>query len=95
MCDGSHKTTALTLTHNKIHCIVLKSDKDMERMRALVKTGEIFSMSTKKTIRAELTEKANHLKGANFFESVKDKTDRMADEKVIPEFMIKEYRKGK
>jgi hypothetical protein len=92
MCDGSHKTTALALTHNKINCILLKTDSDMKEMRELVNTGDVFSMATKTTIKAELNEKANHLKDALFFETVQDKTKRMVKEKVIPEFMIKYYK---
>lgn len=93
MCDGSHKTTALALTHNKIHAVVLKTDADMKEFRSLVETGEVFSVNTGKTIKAELKEKAEHLKGAEFFETVKDKTERMVKEKVIPQFMIKYYKK--
>ncbi len=95
MCDGSHKTTALTLTHNLIHSVILKKDSDIEEIRELVKTGDVFSMNTGKTIKKELKEKAEHLKDAKFFESVKDKTDRMVKEKVIPDFMIKYYKKKK
>lgn len=95
MCDGSHKTTALTLTCNLIHAVILKTDSDMEEMRELVKTGDVFSMNTGKTIKAELKEKAEHLKDAKFFETIKDKTDRMVKEKVIPDFMIKYYKRKK
>jgi hypothetical protein len=92
MCDGSHKTTALTLTHHSIHAIILKTDSDMEEMRELVKTGDVFSMNTGKTIKAELREKAEHLKDAKFFETIEDKTKRMVKEKAIPEFMIDYYK---
>ena len=95
MCDGSHKTTALTLTHHLIHAVILKTDSDMKEMRELVKTGDVFSMNTGKTIKAELKEKAEHLKDAKFFETVEDKTKRMVKEKVIPDFMIKYYKKKK
>ncbi len=93
MCDGSHKTTALALTHNQIHSVILKTDSDMEEVRELVKTGDVFSMNTGKTIKAELREKAEHLKDAEFFETVEDKTKRMVEMKVIPKFMIDYYRK--
>ena len=92
MCDGSHKTTALTLTNNKIHAVILKTNSDMVELRQLIKTGEIFSMSTEKTIKEELKGKANHLKNAKFFETIKEKTDRMVKEKVIPQFMIDYYK---
>jgi len=95
MCDGSHKTTALALTNNLIHAVILKSDSDMTELRDLIKTGDVFSMATGKTIKQELKLKAKHLKGAKFFESVKDKTDRMVRENVVPEFMGEYYLRGK
>jgi len=94
MCDGSHKTTALTLTHNPIHAVILKTDSDMAEVKELVKTGDVFSMNTRETIKTELKGKADHLKDADFFETVKDKTNRMIKEKVIPDFMIRYYKKG-
>ncbi|GAI82025.1 unnamed protein product, partial [marine sediment metagenome] len=92
-CDGSHKTTALTLTHHLIQAVILKTDSDMAEVRELVKTGDVFSMNTGKTIKAELREKADHLKDADFFETVKNKTDRMVKEKIIPDFMIGYYKR--
>lgn len=93
MCDGSHKTTALTLTHNKINSAILKTDKNMEEFNSLVEMGEAFSMHTEKTIKKELRGKAEHLKDAKFFETVEDKTKRMVDNDVIPKFMIDYYMK--
>ncbi len=95
MCDGSHKTTALTLTHNKIHAVILKTDADINEMKELVETGDVFSITMKNTIKKGLKELADHFKDATFFETIKDKTDRMVKEKVIPDFMIKYYKKRK
>ncbi len=92
MCDGSHKTTALTLTNNKIHCAILENNKDVNEFISLVKVGEIFSFAAGNTIKKILREKAEHLKDANFFETVKDKTKRMVDKKVIPNYMIEYYK---
>ena len=94
MLDGSHKTTALFLTHNKIHSVIFEKDADIKEFVDLVHTGEVFSLTTKETIKGSLMEKAKHLKGAMFFESVEEKSKRMVEEKVIPEFMI-DYYKGK
>jgi hypothetical protein len=93
MCDGSHKTTALTLTNNKIHSAILERDKDVKEFHDLVSLGEIFSLSAGSSIKQILLEKAEHLKDAEFFESVLDKTKRMVEKKVIPNFMIDYYRK--
>lgn len=91
MCDGSHKTTALTLTHNKIHAVILKTDKDIREVQELVKTGDAFSMMIESTVKKELQDQADHLKKAKFFETIEDKTKRMVKEKVIPDYMIKFY----
>ena len=93
MVDGSHKTTALTLTHKKIHAMILKKDEDMNEVRALIKTGEIFGIYKLGTIKEELKSLAEHFKTAKLFESVEDKTKRMVKEKVIPEYMIRYYNK--
>jgi len=93
MLDGSHKTTALTLTHKKIHAMILKTDKDIKEIKDLMKTGEIFGIHSIKTIKQELKGKAKHLMTAKFFETVEDKTKRMVKEKVIPKFMIDSYKR--
>ena len=95
MADGSHKTTALTLTHKPIHAMILKTDEDIKEVRDLIEAGEVFSMITKETIKEELKNKARHLKNAKFFESVEDKTKRMVKEKVLPKFMMDYYKSKK
>ena len=93
MCDGSHKTTALCLTHNLINSIILEKDSDVREVEKLVKIGEMFGTNMGKTIKLELKEKAEHLKDAEFFETVEDKTKRMIEMKVVPKFMIDYYRR--
>jgi hypothetical protein len=92
MCDGSHKTTSLTLTHHKIHSAILETDNDVKEFHNLVEVGEILSFASENTIDKILFEKANHLKTAKFFETVEDKTKRMVEEKVIPNYMIQHYK---
>ena len=93
MVDGSHKTTALNLTRNKIHSAIIEKDKDIKEMKELVEIGEIFSLTTGDSIKDILKEKAEHMKDAEFFETVQDKTNRMIEMKVIPKFMIDYYKK--
>jgi len=91
MVDGSHKTTALTLAHKKIHVMILETDSDIKEVKDLIKAGEIFGIYKIGGIKEELSVLAKHFKNAKFFESVKDKTIRMVREKVIPQFMIDFY----
>lgn len=95
MCDGSHKTTALTLTHKKIKVVLLETNEDIEEIKDLIKTGEFFSVSTKDTIKETLDAMAKHLSKAKFFETIKDKTERMVNKKAVPQFMIDYYRREK
>jgi len=88
LVDGTHKTTALTLTHKPIHAMILKTDKDIKEVKDLIDAGEIFGIYKIETIKEELKKMANHFKDAEFFESVEDKTKRMVDKEVIPKFMI-------
>lgn len=94
LVDGTHKTTALTLTHKPIHAMILKTDKDIQEVKDLIETGEIFGIYNIENIKKELKKMANHFKSAKFFESVEDKTKRMVKEEVIPKFMI-DYFKNK
>lgn len=93
MVDGSHKTTALTLTHKPIHAMILKTDVDIKEVKELIKTGEIFGIYKIENIKKQLKEIAKHLKPAKFFETVEDKTKRMVKKKVIPDYMIKYYKR--
>lgn len=91
MVDGSHKTTALTLAHKKIHVMILETDSDVEEVKDLIRAGEIFGINKISRIKEELSVLAKHFKNAKFFESVEDKTIRMVKERVIPHFMIEFY----
>jgi len=91
LCDGSHKTTALMLTHNTIHVMVIENDEDIKEIRKKIDYGEIFSFASPDTIKDILEDKAEHFFEAEFFQTVEDKTRRMVELKVIPQFMIDFY----
>ena len=94
MCDGSHKTTALTLTLNKINAMLLENDEDIEFFKQKENSGEIFSFACdEKSIKEMLDEQAMHYSEAEFFQTVKSKTDRMVSAKIIPSYMIDYYTK--
>ena len=95
LMDGSHKTTALTLTHNLIPAIMLKTDQDIKKLKKMEETGEIFSFAGPFTIKKILKDKAEHFFEADFFQSVESKTKRMVEAKVIPQFMTQYYKNSK
>jgi len=88
MCDGSHKTTSLTLTHNPINVFLIETDKDIKTFKDKIISGEIFSFACPDTIKEILLDKAKHFSEAEFFQTVKSKTDRMVNARVIPDYMI-------
>ena len=61
--------------------------------KQLMKSGEMFGINSMYGIKKSLRELAKHLEGAKFFESVKDKTERMVRERVVPGYMIRYYKK--
>ncbi|MBT7902657.1 hypothetical protein HN587_02265 [Candidatus Woesearchaeota archaeon] len=94
MCDGSHKTTALTLTHNLINAMLIENDSDIKLFKQKEITGEIFSFAcSENSIKEMLDDQAKHFSEAEFFQTVKSKTDRMVDAKIIPQYMIDFYSK--
>jgi len=93
LTDGGHKTTAACLTRTPIYAVVLKTDKDVQKLKSLIKNGEYFNWATGNTIRTILREKAGHFFEAEFFQTVEDKTKRMVQAKVIPKYMIDYYKK--
>jgi len=92
MLDGSHRTTALTLTGRKITVIIYSKTEDIVEARKLVATGRILENGTLDHTLEENCKILNkHFKEKPYFQTVEDKTRRMVRERVIPEDMIKYY----
>jgi hypothetical protein len=91
MLDGSHKTTALTLTHNLIHALVAENDDDLQAIFKMVDDGELFGFCNPKTITETILEVAKEQSRSTDFHSISSKTLRMVEEKVIPQYMINYY----
>lgn len=93
MLDGSHKTTAATLTNHKIKAMVFKDEKDILEAKDLAKAGELFHYYLKDTIQDIVKELAKHFKKTKLFQTVEEKTEKMKTEKVIPKYMGVYYKK--
>lgn len=91
MLDGSHKTTALALTHNPIHALVIETNKDIKKMFELVESGELFGFNNPNTFPETLLDIATHLSQSTDFHTIASKTNHMVAEKVIPQYMINLY----
>ena len=91
MLDGSHKTTALALTNNPIHALVIETNDDIRKMFELVENGKLFGFNNPATFPETLLDIAKHLSQSTDFQTIASKTNRMVTEKVIPQYMIDHY----
>lgn len=92
LLDGTHKTTAAALTHNLIPVMVFGNDKDIIEAKMLARKGELFSLMVDDTIKKSLNELKKHFFKTMLFQTVTEKTERMARNKILPEYMVNVYR---
>ena len=95
LVDGSHKSTAASLCKKNIKALILQNDADIREARKMVEKGELLSLTTggTDTIDGALAVLRNHFFTAMRFETVGEKTRRMIRDKIIPRYMIREYRR--
>ena len=94
LLDGTHRTTTATLTNSPIRTIIFRKNSDITKARKLLPTGDLLKNDILnqnieencKTLNTLFTEKP-------YFQTVKEKTERMVRERVIPNYMIKHYQK--
>ncbi len=103
LCDGSHRTTALMLTHNKIPAVVFRKDADIEETRQFINEAnklpgnEHLNLATADTIEGILANKANHYSGNDPNWSASDKSEIMYETvrdktlRMIKERVIPKY----
>jgi len=95
LLDGSHKTTAATLTGSKIAVMIFQNSKDIRAAKKMVKTGDLFSLTVANTIKVNAIELKNHFNKKKYFQTVEEKTRLMVKKKVIPQYMINYCNKNK
>ncbi len=93
MIDGSHRTTALTLSGCKIPAILYEKTEDIMEAGKLVATGQILESGTLNHSLEENCQILNqHFKEKPYFQTVKEKTRKMVRGKVLPPSLIKGYK---
>ena len=93
MLDGTHRTTALTLSGCKITTIVYEKDEDIIEAKELVAIGQILENATLYYSLKKKCEILNkHFNVRSYFMTVEQKTKRMVKEKVVPQCMIDSYK---
>lgn len=77
LIDGSHKTTAATLSHKLIPVVVLEHNKDFKEAKKRIKTGEFFGWySVDNSITEAMKVLAKHHFGTKEFLTAEDKTKK-------------------
>jgi hypothetical protein len=87
LLDGSHKTTAATITNNKIKGLIFQDNKDIKEAKRLADIGELFNFTLPKTIQENVKILNSHFLRKKGFQTVEEKTKRMIKEKIIPSYM--------
>jgi hypothetical protein len=89
LLDGSHKTTAATLSKKLIPVVVIEQNKDFAETKKLIKKGEFFGWySIENSIKETLKVLAKHHFGCNKFLTVEDKSKLLVKNKDVPDYMI-------
>jgi hypothetical protein len=92
MLDGSHRTTALTLTRHRIKVVIYDRDEDIAEARKLVGTGKILKSEILDHTVDENCEILNmHFQQKPYFMTVRQKTEKMIRENVLPKDMTVYY----
>ena len=89
LLDGSHKTTALSLSNCALPVFVIAKNRDIAQARKMVETGKLLSLTIGKTMAENISNLRRHFTRKTRFETVGEKTRRMITRKVIPEYMRK------
>jgi len=89
LLDGSHKTTAATLSKKMIPVVVIEQDKDLKEAKKLIKSGEFFGWySVENSIKDIISELAKHHIGSERFLTVEDKSKLLIKNKDVPDYII-------
>jgi ParB-like chromosome segregation protein Spo0J len=91
LLDGSHKTTAATLSGNKIKVMVFDDEETIQEARRLTEKGVFFNFYLDDTIEGNIETLIRHFQQNSLFQTVQQKTERMVNEKVIPSYMVDYY----
>ncbi len=94
LLDGSHKTTAATLSRKLIPVVIIEKDEDFMIAKKLIKKGEFFGWySVENSIKEAVNNLAKHHFGAKNFLTVEDKARLMVKNKDVPDYMISFFRR--
>lgn len=91
MLDGSHRTTALTLSNHPIQVMLISSDGDIKKANEMLKRGELFGLTIGESFKECIENLVDHFSRKPGFQTVLEKTQKMVDEKVVPSYMVQTF----
>ena len=96
LLDGSHKTTAATLSKKMIPVVIIEKDKDLKEAKKLIKRGEFFGWnSVENSIKDAISELAKHHIGSEKFLTAEDKSKLLVKNKDVPDYIISFFKNNK
>jgi hypothetical protein len=96
LIDGSHKTTAATLSHRRVPAVVIEHDGDFKEAKRLIRSGEFFGWySVENSIKEAIGVLAKHHFGAKEFLTAEDKAGKMVKDSLVPGYMISYFKKNR
>ncbi len=88
MLDGSHRTTALTLTKSMINVVIYEIDEDISEAKGMIDTGQILDSGTLYyNLKKNCEILSKHFNVRSYFMTVEQKTLKLIEEKEIPQHM--------
>ena len=85
LLDGSHRTTALTLSCRAIAAVIYETDMDIREARGLVATGQILENGTLDlTVEENCEVLSKYFREKPYFMTVQQKADKLIQDNYIP-----------
>ena len=92
LLNGSHRTTSANLTRHSIIGMLLRTEEDIKQASQIKFKGEKYQHGLLETIIENIEDLVNHFRGTDIFQTIQQKTDRLVDERAIPQHIIEHYR---
>jgi hypothetical protein len=92
LLNGSHRTTSANLTRHSIVGVLIRTEEDIQQTSQIEFKGKKYEHYLPETVLGNIKDLVNNFRGTDRFETIQQKTDRMVDETVIAEHMIRHYR---
>lgn len=88
LLNGSHRTTAADLTKRRINGMLLETHEDIETACEITFRNKPYRHGLLPTIEENIHDLVTHFSGTDKFWSVREKTDKMVRDTVIPKYMF-------